>query len=93
MKLVTIIGSGTSCGRTTRNSILTEALVFHQTLSTPKAATASGIRRTHPEGEPERSTFFSKDPIMKTSYNTSPPHTLEFLKKIHYYNTKYQSAE
>ena len=58
-----------------------EALVFHQTLSTPKATTTSGIRRTHPEGEPERSTFFPKDPIMKTSYNTSPSHTLEFLKK------------
>ena len=77
---MTIIGTGTNCGRTTRNSVLTEALVFHQTLSTPKATTTSGIRRTHPEGEPERSTFSPKDPIMKTSYNTSPSHTLEFLK-------------
>jgi hypothetical protein len=78
---MTIIGSGTNCGRTTRNSVLTETLVFHQTLSTPKATTTSGIRRAHLEGEPERSTFsFSKDPIMKTSYNTSPSQTLEFLK-------------
>ena len=57
MKLVTIIGSGTNYGRTAQNSILTEVLVFHQTLSTPKATTTSGIRRTHPEGEPKRSTF------------------------------------
>ena len=48
------------CGRTTRNSVLTNALVFHQTLSTPKATTMSGIRRAHPEGEPERSTFFPR---------------------------------
>ena len=56
MKLVTIIGSGTNCGRTARNSVLTEALVFHQTLSTPKATTTSGVHQAHHEGEPERTT-------------------------------------
>ena len=47
-----------SCGRTARISTLTEALVFHQTLSAPKAGYSGGIRRAHPKGEPERSTFF-----------------------------------
>ena len=47
-------------GRTTQNSVLTEVLVFHQTLNTPKATTASSVRRAHPAGEPERSTFFPR---------------------------------
>ena len=38
MKLVTIIGSSTNYGRTARNNMLTEVLVFHQTLSTTKAS-------------------------------------------------------
>ena len=77
MKLVTIIGSGTNYGRTTRNSTLTEALVFHQTLSTPKASYSGGIHRAHPKGEPERSTFFLR---VRTSYNTYPFHISEVLK-------------
>ena len=70
-----------SYGRTVRISTLTEALVFHQTLSTPKVSFSGGIRRAHPKGEPKRSTFFSKDPIMRTSYNTCPFHTSKVLKK------------
>ena len=35
------------CGRTAQNTTLTEALVFHQTLSTPKASYSGGIRRAH----------------------------------------------
>ena len=41
------------CGRTTRNNTPSEALVFHQTLSTPKQATSGGFRRAHPKGELE----------------------------------------
>ena len=47
-------------GRTVRNNTLTEVLVFHQTLSTPKASYSGGIRRAHPKGEPERSIFFPR---------------------------------
>ena len=60
MKLITIIGSGTNYGRTAQNNTLTEVLVFHQTLSTPKTATTSDIRQAHPKGELERSTFFPR---------------------------------
>ena len=59
-----------SCGRTARNNTLREVLVFHQTLSTPKA----GYRGRYPSGTPRRRTqkihIFPKDPIMRTSYNT-----------------------
>ena len=81
MKLVTIIGSGTNCGRTTQNSPLTEVLVSHQTLSTPK----TGYRERCPSGTPQGRTrkihIFPKDPIMRTSYNIGPFHTSEVLKK------------
>ena len=77
---MTIIGSGTNCGRTVRNSTLTEALIFHQTLSTPKAS----YNRRYPSGTPQGRTqkihIFPKDPIMRTSYNTCPFHTSEVLK-------------
>ena len=80
MKLVTIIGSGTNCGRTAQNSPLTEVLVSHQTLSTPK----TGYNERYPSGTPQGRTrkihIFPKDPIMRMSYNTCPFHTLEFLK-------------
>ena len=78
---MTIIGSGTNCGRTARNSTLTEVLVSHQTLSTPK----TGYRERYPSGTPQERTqkiyIFPKDPIMRTSYNIDPFHTSEVLKK------------
>ena len=81
MKLVTIIGSSTNCGRTAQNSILTEALVFHQTLSTPKASYSERCPSGTPRGRTQKIHIFPKDPIMRMSYNTSPFHTSEFLKK------------
>ena len=81
MKLVTIIGSGTICGRTAQNSILTEALVFHQTLSTPKASYSGRYLSGTPQGRTQKIHIFSKDLIMRTSYNTGPFHTSEFHKK------------
>ena len=52
MKLVTIIGSGTNCGRTAQNNTLTEVLVIHQTLSTPKASYSG----RYPSGTPQERT-------------------------------------
>ena len=82
MKLVTIIGSGTNCGRTTQNNTLTEVLVFHQTLSTPKAGYSERYPSGTPQGRTRKIHIFPKDPIMRTSYNTCPFHTSEFLKTI-----------
>ena len=69
------------CGRTAWNSTLTEVLVSHQTLSTPK----TGYNERYPSGTPQGRTrkihIFPKDLIMRTSYNTDPFHTSEVLKK------------
>ena len=81
MKLVTIIGSGTNCGRTAQNNMLTEVLVFHQTLSTPKASYNGQSLSDTPQGRTRKIHIFFNDPIMRTSCNTSPFHTLEFHKK------------
>ena len=54
-------------GRTARNRMLSEALVFHQTLSTPKAGYIGRFRRAHPKGELEQSIFFFQDPIIRMS--------------------------
>ena len=71
----------TECGRTARKSTLTEALVFHQTLSTPKASYSERCPSGTPRGRTRKIHIFPKDPIMRTSYNTGPLHTSEFLKK------------
>ena len=81
MKLVTIIGSGTNYGRTTRNNTLTEVLVFHQTLNTPKASYSGRYPLGTPQGRTQKIHIFPSDPITRTSYNTCPFHTSEFLKK------------
>ena len=70
------------CGRTVQNSTLMEALVFHQTLSTPKANYCGRYPSGTPRGRTQKIHIFPKDPIMRTSYNTSPFHTSEFLKSI-----------
>jgi len=41
------------CGRTARNSILTEVLVFHQTLSTLKASHSGRVSSGTPQGRAE----------------------------------------
>ena len=71
-----------TCGRTVRNNTLTEVLVFHQTLSTPKASYRGRYPSGTPKGRTRKIHIFPKDPIMKTSYNTCPFHTSEFLKSI-----------
>ena len=70
-----------SCGRIVRNNTLTEVLVFHQTLSTPKASYSGRYPSDTPQVRTRKIHIFPKDPIMKTSYNTCPFHTSEFLKK------------
>ena len=80
MKLVTIIGSGTNCGRTAQNNALTEVLIFHQTLSTPKASYSGRYPLGTPQGRTQKIHIFPKDPIIRTSYNTCPFHTSEVLK-------------
>ena len=81
MKLVTIIGSGTNCGRTARNSTLMEVPAFHQTLSTPKASYSGRCLSGPLQVRTRKIHIFPKDPIMRTSYNTSPFHTSEILKR------------
>ena len=68
------------CGRTAQNSTLTEALVFHQTLSTPKASYSGRCPSGTPQGRTQKIHIFPNDPIMRMSYNTYPFHTSEFLK-------------
>ena len=70
------------CGRTTRNSTLTEALVFYQTLSTPKASYSGRYPSGTPQGRTRKIHIFPKDPIMRMSYNTCPFHASKFLKSI-----------
>ena len=67
-------------GRTVRNNTLTEVLVFHQTLSTPKASYSGRYPSGTPQGRTRKIHIFSNDPIMRTSYNTCPFHTSEVLK-------------
>ena len=81
MKLVTIIGSDTNCGRTAQNSTLTEVLVFHQTLSTLKANYSGRYPSGTPRGRTRKIHIFSEDLIMRASYNTCPFHTSEVFKK------------
>ena len=71
----------TYCGRTARNSTLTEALVFQQALSTPKAGYSGRYPSGTPRGRTRKIHIFPKGPIIRTSYNTSLFHTYEFLKK------------
>ena len=82
MKLVTIIGSDTIYGRTAQNKTLTEVLVFHHTLSTPKASYSGQYPLGTPQGRTRKIHIFPKDPIMRMSYNTCPFHTSKFLKNI-----------
>ena len=55
------------CGRTVRNNTLTEVLVFHQTLSTPKASYSGRYPSGTPQGRTRKIHIFPKDPIMRTS--------------------------
>ena len=70
-----------SYGRTARNNTLTKVLVFHQTLSTPKASYSGRYSSGTPQGRTRKIHIFPKDPIMRTSYNTCPFHISEFFKK------------
>ena len=48
------------CGRTARNNILTEALVFHQTLSTPKASYSGQYSSSTPQGRTRKIHIFPR---------------------------------
>ena len=78
------------CGRTAQNSTLLEALVLHQTVSTPKAGYIGRFRQAHPKRELEQSTFYIQNSIMSTSLQYLVHFIQEFLKII-YYNTRVQS--
>ena len=78
---MTIIGSGTNCGRTARNSTLTEALVFHQTLSTPKSKLQRAVSVGHTPRENPKDPHFSQRSNNENELQQSLFHTLEFLKK------------
>jgi len=79
-----------SCGRTARNSTLLETLIFHQTLSTPKASYIRRFHRAHPKGELKQSMFFLQDPIMRTSLQYLVHFIQQKFSEIHYYNTKFR---
>ena len=93
MKLVTIIGSDTNCGRTTRNNTLTEVLIFHQTLSTPKASYNGRIPSDTPQGRARKIHIFPQG----SNNENELQYLIHFIRpeflEIHYYITKCQSAE
>ena len=80
----------TRCGRTARDSMLPDALVFHQTLSTPKVSYIGWFHRAHPKGELEQSTFFIQNPIMRTGLQYLVHFIQQEFSEIHYYNTKFR---
>ena len=78
------------CGRTARNSILTEALVFHQTLSTPKASYSGRAPSATPQGRARIVHIFlkgfnNKNELQSLVHFIHP----EFLE-MHYYITKFR---
>ena len=77
-------------GKFAQNGTLPEALIFHQTLSAPKISYIGRVRRAHPKGELEQSTFFIQDPIMSTSLQYLVHFIQQEFSKIHYYNTKFR---
>ena len=81
---------GTTCGRTARNSTLSEVLVFHQMLSTPKVSYIGRFHRAHPKEEVEQSMFFTQDPIMRMSLQYLVHFIQQEFLEIHYYNTKFR---
>ena len=61
--------------------MLLEALILHQTLSTPKVGYIGRSRRAHPKGELEQSMFFTQDPINENEFTSlSPFHTTIVLE-------------
>ena len=87
---MTIIGSGTNCGRITRNSVLTEALVFHQTLSTPKASYKGRIPSGTPQGRARIVHIFPQG----SSNENELQYLVHFIHpeflEIHYYISKFR---
>ena len=87
-----IIGSDTNYGRTAKNNALTDALVLHQTLSTPKASYSERYPSGTPQGRAQKIHIFSQG-----SNNENELQYLihfihpEFLE-IHYNIAKCQSA-
>ena len=59
MDVKTTFLNGDLCGRTAWNSTLTEALVFHQTLSTPKASYNERYLSGTPQGRTWKIDIFS----------------------------------
>ena len=78
------------CGRTAWNNALTEALVFHQTLSTPKASYSGRVPSGTPQGRARIIHIFPQGSNNENElqYLVHFIH-LEFFK-IFYYNTKFR---
>ena len=70
--------------------MLLEALIFHQTLSTPKVSYIGQFRQARPKGELEQSMFFIQDPIMRASLQYLVYFIQQEFSEIPYYNTKFR---
>ena len=83
----------TPYGRTARNNVLTEALVFHQTLSTPKASYSGLYPSGTPQGRTQKIHIFPQGSNNKNELQ----YLMHFIHpgfiEIHYYNAKCQSAK
>ena len=78
------------CGRTARNNALMEVLVFHQTLSTPKASYSRRFPSGTPQGRARKIHIFphgsnNENELQYLIHFIHP----EFLK-IYYYSTKFR---
>ena len=77
-----IISSDTTCGRTAQNSTPSEALVFHQTLSTPKACYIGRIPLSTPQGRTRIIHVFPPKSNNENEFTIlSPFHTTRVLRK------------
>ena len=83
---------GTTCGRTARNSTLSEVLVFHQMLSTPKVSYIGWFRLAHLKGELEQSTYYRQGQIMSMSLQYLVHFIQQVFLEFIYYNTRVQSV-
>ena len=81
------------CGRTAQNSTLTEALVFHQTLSTLKVDYIGWSHRAHPKGELEQSTFFHPGSNNENKFTSLSPFQTTIVLENTLLQYQIQSAE
>ena len=88
-----IIGSGTNYGRTAQNKELTDALVFHQTLSTPKTSYNERLPLGTPQGRAQKIHIFPQGSNNENELQYLIHFIHPELLEISYYIAKCQSAE